>query len=704
MPVGRLKRGRRGQITVFFIIGIIILLTAGIVFYLKEIGLGDYKILQPKSAPVENYIETCMERVGRDALDLVGSQGGFANFPTEIRYDPTRYVFVTPLIPGTQDFAPRVPLWWHNGVIKKPSQILTESEVDAYIEENIGFCLNNLNQFREEFDFEQRDFLTSFTTFNNKDVTIILNWELDIIHKGSQKITRKNKFIVDLDVQFLRLMEAAEKIMNHSVNTLFFDEITFNLMASMPEDQPDGLPLTGMMFQCGALHWDMYAIEDNLQDALRPVIGGVRFEHTNYVPFLGKEREYERVRGSLENLDIIGDEELESQSSEEIILRSIGGNPPPPDAYEYFQLFLQDWTEDKRRYKDLVAGAEYRNDFGMDFLAKPSRNGRMTSNVADFRHEIMSLICLNYYHFVYNVRFPIVITIKDPEAYNGKGAAFKFATLVTIANNEPDKQPRPAEFFEPEDVSPEFCDPLNRFGKQVRIIAVDKNTGLEINKVNMSYRCFNSYCSLGQTKSNNYEYVLDTQLPQGCSRGILTAEKEGYQSTKEQYLGEEPHFISMYPIINLSYQVVKRRDQSIDTWHFLEANEHVSIQLETIGNTGPPFNYFSDYSRGNTYNLTDSIELPRADDVTYKLSMYLFKTNPNGEDIPVGGWEGNWTPDLADLFDTGKLTFEVIEKFPPANSLDPAAMGEVFNLIQNRSAYPNVKPSVIPLAPQEAQT
>lgn len=513
-----------------------------------------------------------------------------------------------------------------------------------------------------------------------------IDYKIDIIHRGSNKMTRKTNFVTHLPVRFKRMMEAAQAIAEAAINQTFFEKVTFNMMAMIPDDPPDGLPLTGMMFHCGALNWDMFKIRDRVMDSLRILMTGVRFDNTDYIPFLGQKQEYEKFRGAFQKLERIPKNDLDTMSTTDILMKHLGNSLPPEDSYQYFQLFFR-FTEDEKKYQDFKVGAEYRPDFGMNFLALPSSNGRMTSSVADFRHRLMSLICLNYYHFIYRVRYPVVVTVKDPKAYNGEGASFKFAYMVTISDNEPDVQPRAAEFFEPTDVAPDFCDPINRNGMPVEIIAVDKATGLEIPHVNISYKCFGSLCYLGETKTNNQRFQLATDLPQGCSRGILIADKEGYQMTQAQILGT-PFFLDMYPTINLSYQVMKHRSQSLHIARFLEPDEHIAIDIQS---DDPPYSYFTDYSEEDKFNLTHNIELLKSDDVTYRISMYFFKT-VGEDDILTGGWIGNWTPDLSALKDADKLTLQVVQLFPVPTSYDTTQMMAVYDLMSNQSNYPNVVP------------
>ena len=75
---------KRGQITMFMIIGIIILLGAGMLIYmamLKPEKRGDEAVVsqslrQAAVQPVKDYIVSCLDIVSSDALDFIGKQGG----------------------------------------------------------------------------------------------------------------------------------------------------------------------------------------------------------------------------------------------------------------------------------------------------------------------------------------------------------------------------------------------------------------------------------------------------------------------------------------------------------------------------------------------------------------------------------------------------------------------------------------------------
>src|SRR3989344_4564829 len=74
---------KRGQVTSFIILGIVLVVIAFVVFYF----FGDVLIKQKKEVifdeseiePLKNYVEECIKLNGEDGLNLIGKQGGDIN-------------------------------------------------------------------------------------------------------------------------------------------------------------------------------------------------------------------------------------------------------------------------------------------------------------------------------------------------------------------------------------------------------------------------------------------------------------------------------------------------------------------------------------------------------------------------------------------------------------------------------------------------
>ena len=78
----RNKKNKKAQITIFLIIGVVILIVAGVFIYLRqpvdEVTLETSVEKVPlELKPIQNFVESCLNKVSKEALILIGSHGGY---------------------------------------------------------------------------------------------------------------------------------------------------------------------------------------------------------------------------------------------------------------------------------------------------------------------------------------------------------------------------------------------------------------------------------------------------------------------------------------------------------------------------------------------------------------------------------------------------------------------------------------------------
>jgi hypothetical protein len=122
--------------------------------------------------------------------------------------------------------------------------------------------------------------------------------------------------------------------------------------------------------------------------------------------------------------------------------------------------------------------------------------------------------CYAPYHFVYDVSFPVMVQVTDGNEI------FQFPVTVIIDKNVPRK-----------------ANLMNLSESEVEIdICGNKNQDMNINvfnlaldpiNANISYKCFNQVCNLGETENG----VLQAKSPT-CVNGQLTVRSEGYAEKK----------------------------------------------------------------------------------------------------------------------------------------------------------------------------
>ena len=137
---------KRGQVTIFIIIGILIVLVIGIFLFLQ----GKLSLFQPQLAipqdvvPVQNYIEQCITDIAEPAIRQMAAQGGFLGIPPDVAENPLSHYR---LIPGQKQ--PIVPLWFSQGRKREPSISSMERELAEHITAEIRNC--DLGVFSEQF-------------------------------------------------------------------------------------------------------------------------------------------------------------------------------------------------------------------------------------------------------------------------------------------------------------------------------------------------------------------------------------------------------------------------------------------------------------------------------------------------------------------------------------------------------------------------
>jgi hypothetical protein len=318
----------------------------------------------------------------------------------------------------------------------------------------------------------------------------------------------------------------------------------------------------------------------------------------------------------------------------------------------------------------------------------------------------MSFLCLNTYHFVYDVVYPVTIHISYPDAFFGQGYTFRFAFPVQIFHNQADRNLKPARIIEPIEYD---IDPCESYGTEKRqIIVRDSSTYAEISGVNLTFDCIRQQCELGETETNNRHFIWEGYFPSGCYAPVIIAKKDNYLETKKQFDYSEPFYIDMHPTQTVEFQVKRVAENAPQASKFLEPNMHAIVNIE---HDDPPLSLYSMFDsegqftkpqktvykdvKGIDYSFPTTFDLLR-EDATYYVNVLLLERLNDQTDIMIGGWVGNWTVKAWEVQDAKKVVFNVMQKYPkPTSMKDLNQMMGVYNLIYNRSAYPDVQPEII---------
>src|SRR3989338_8933918 len=173
--------GSKGQVTIFIIVGILLVLAIILVIFVRKeiITFNPEEIIPTEKGKVENFITACIDQVGNDALVRVGLQGGYIELPFEVIDDNTRRLDISP------DLA--VPYWAYGPETFIPSLPQIKEQIDEYLEENVRDCLFTLQAFQETYDLVEKSELTANTEIVQNKVIFNLHWDVEIRSKGGER-------------------------------------------------------------------------------------------------------------------------------------------------------------------------------------------------------------------------------------------------------------------------------------------------------------------------------------------------------------------------------------------------------------------------------------------------------------------------------------------------------------------------------------
>jgi hypothetical protein len=556
------KLNKKSQVTLYIILGLIVLIAVVAVFYLKdyiiksdfEKELENIQVIE-EFKPVKNYLDSCISKITLDGATILGLQGGYINIPYDDSPVSDRTPFLNKLSVFNNNIL-QVPYWFYetaNGIQKTqiPGKEDMQDELANYVALNLNNCLNNFTAF-EGYDFGK---------FNNPKINIeienekiLVKVESDFEVSKGDLTTKFDKFLVSLDNPLGNLYDNAKILIEENMQNNFFEERTYDMMVLYDE-----IPLSNTEFSCETKIWNVNKIKDDFKKIASKNIGAMNVEN------------------------------------------NIGNK-------NYFTLSKID--------DDINANFLYSENWPFYLEVYPNENGILKEDDVIQRTGALkilsSLFCLKNYHFVYDVKYPVLVTLSKNN-YN-----FQFANLIIIDNNQPKENLLSSN---------EIPDVFNLCDKKimktkVNTLTVDENNEIvPLDKVDVSFKCFSNTCSIGKTKLNDEESLLEEDFPQ-CINGQIIGEKDGYfKSTLITSTNQESEISLILDKIYDKGLVIKLIDKNNGEIRDLTNTEQVLINFKGLDNEN---SFIIDYPETKKISLIPG---------TYKVNIEILKESLDGIEI-----------------------------------------------------------------------
>jgi len=431
----------------------------------------------------------------------------------------------------------KTPFWYYEGEDRTPQVEFMEREIAAHLKTNLPACINNFEAFSDQASVVQKGDLIPVVTIADKQVLVTLKWPLEVTRAG--QVVPLPEFSYTFPVRLKEMWTLADKTMKKENELGWFENLTIDLMSANPD-----IPISGMEFRCGTKKWRIQEVKHSLQEAIGYNLPNIRVENTQVPTPIAPQKTYDNLRKEAGKIRQALEEGEEPDWPSDV----------PADVFEVNRMRFNVGAQ----ATDLKAAFIYLPDWPMLVNAQPSSGGTLSSAQVKGAKKYLRFLCINQWHFAYDVIYPVEMIIRDDEAFNGEGFVFQFAFPVIIEDNAKSRLFFGVRRFVAPETGTDFCDSFSDREVDVRALGFPEGSAMaeELEGANITYRCLNQECRLGETRSDGTgPFRLSAYLPEGCGNPTIIAQKEGYLTSQVQAKDNTEVFMPRVKSFNYSFVV-----------------------------------------------------------------------------------------------------------------------------------------------------
>lgn len=553
--------GKKAQITIFIIIGIFVVVGTSAVILFQDSSLRD-SLTETESGlvqqrvgtdfePVQRFVTACMETVARDAVERLALHGGYVDSSTlrANRIDPTSHSANSIYFwPGNEDY--KIAYWWHlkshpecfwssscefgsnTPPLTGNHPLAVDSQIANYVDENLERCISDFRGFiNQGYEFDIRDGPSTEVIIAENDLVVSMKYPVEVAFGGRSELM--DIFNSRLDVDLRNLWEIALNITNNQAINAFLELQLLEIISVYSGSGPNAIlppsytDLRGR-YSDRRFSWTRTEIRQALQSML-----------ASYVPmFSVMESRNFRFSGFNDDFDMAIFERMIMSISR---IDQKNRYDVSFDYKNWWDIYLQIGDSEMITPKSSV----------QDGIGKIPFLGPMLKELSPIE-----------YRFTYDVSYPVLVTIRDVEAFGNDGLVMNFALESNVRSNMP-VSPGANEFdssLVPSALSSErFCDGANLNSEPVRIKVRDSFTNEPVSRVSLEYTCGPDNCFLGTTESHSDGIYFEGKFP-ACLGGLLEISSRDYGSKYVEISlepGEEVELPDFYihPIVELDAEI-----------------------------------------------------------------------------------------------------------------------------------------------------
>ncbi len=250
-----ISENRKGQVTIFIIIAMIIVVGVAIFFVFRQ----DIQMqgIPASIQPVYSSFLSCIEDKTRTGIDVLESQGGYIELPNT---EPgSNYM---PFSSQLNFFGNSIPYWYYvsgNNIAKEqmPSEKDMEISLGNFLNERIRDC--NFNSFYEQgFEIIQDEPKTT-VNINGDNVDVKINMDMSVNFGNDSALIDNHE--ISIDSKLGTLYNSAKTVYNKEQKELFLENYGVDTMRLYA-------PVDGVELSCSPQIWNADDVFTDLQEAI----------------------------------------------------------------------------------------------------------------------------------------------------------------------------------------------------------------------------------------------------------------------------------------------------------------------------------------------------------------------------------------------------------------------------------------------------
>lgn len=504
---------KRGQITIFIIIGLVILFIIGTAIYLfNRQTARPFEAVRPiitqvssEAQPLRDLVESCIQRLATDGLRKIGDSGGYVDqkYLTYNPLSPTEAEAVQ-MSPGA---GPLVAYWWYlksnnrctppdcvfdskrPGLYRGEGALSIEAQLDGYVTNNLRSCLGNFEDYQKRGCTVQELGEPKVTAnVAQDDVFFVGKYPLRANCAGHSYDIEDSYVTIDLNLR--EIYNLASELTNYENQYRMLESVTKSLIYSFSDVDSAKLPPPRDL-KVGPPQPGVFWIKSEVGKTLKGLLA-------SYIPLIQTSgvRNYRYITAPQGTRDPANFEILYNRQF------FIPLNTTHPKLEARFS-YLDWWNP----YFNLNCNGELcRADSASNFALLP--------------------LTINRYTFAYDLSYPVLVELRNPNAFNTEGYSFNFFLEENMRDSDSFTTDVPKFTAAVTNKIPSiFCDPDQRTSGKVDVYVKDGKTLKGAEGASVSFLCGNQLCVLGDTHNG----TLSTKFPR-CVGGTLRINKPEYAS------------------------------------------------------------------------------------------------------------------------------------------------------------------------------